>query len=112
MARGIRLEFEDQRSIAFGGVGANYAIIGTVFANPLRILIVDNLTDADLQFSLGGVNDHFMVAALSSKVIDISSNSVNSSEFYIAKNQGLYVKRIGTPTTGNVYLSAIYAAGD
>lgn len=109
---GRRLLFEAQRSIAFGSIGAGYADIGTVMANPIRMIMIDNLTDANLQFSIDGTNDHFVVAANSGKVLDLTANKVDRTGFVLAEGTAISVKRIGTPTTGSVYLSVMYGRGD
>lgn len=112
MGYGIRLQFEAQRSIAFGGIGANYALIGSVFTHPIRFLLIDNLTDADLQFSLDNNNDHFVLAAMSGKVFDVTANKVRDDGFFIPEGGVVAVKQIGVPASGNVYVSVAYAAGD
>lgn len=104
----IRVAFEGQRSLAFGSISGTYAGVGTAFSNPIRMLEVQNLTDADLQFSVDGVNDHFVVAANQAKIYDFSSNKTSSTGLYIAEGDRIYVKTIETPTEKAVYVTAIY----
>ncbi len=113
MAYGIELRAESQDSIAAASIGASYSAIGnTPFQHPMRLLIFQNLTDALLQFSFDGVNDHFPLAANSTLIIDLMTNSSQPSGFFASVGTQLMVKRIGTPTTGSVYVSAFYAKGD
>jgi len=104
----IRLAFEAQRSLAFGSIGATYTGVGTSFSNPVRQLLIVNLTDADLQFSLDGVTDHFVIPATTSIIYDITANKTQDAGFYAAQGDRLYVKTLETPTEKSVYLSLIY----
>lgn len=108
MAKEIRLAAETLRSLAFGSIGAAYAGVGTRFNNPIRIFFAQNMTNASLMFSLDGVNDHFALPAGGFLLLDITGNKANSQGFYIAEESRLYVKEIGNPTSGSVYLSLFY----
>lgn len=107
---GIRLQFEPQRSLAAASVGAGYTAVGTALLNPARQFKIDNFTDVLLQFSIDGVHDHFTLNSGQSFIEDITTNASNESKgFYLGKGTILYVKEIGTPTTGSVYFSVMYA---
>ncbi len=106
----IRARFEEQRSLAFGSITSTYAGVGTSLSNPARLIMIDNLTDADLQFSLDGITDHFVVARRSGKVLDLSANQAREQGFYLSEGDRLYVKEIGNPTSGSVYFSVMYGA--
>lgn len=103
-----RLQAEPIRSLAAGSVVAGYAAIGTAFANPVRILIINNLTDEDVMISFDGTNDHLAISGPGSFVLDITSNKAVANALYVAKGTIVYAKRIGTPTSGSVYVSAFY----
>ena len=110
MAREIRLAAETIRSLAFGSIGAAYAGVGTRFDHPVRIFFVQNMTDESLMFSLDGVNDHFALPQGGFLLLDVTGNKANTQGFYIAESTRLYVKEIGNPTSGSVYLSLFYGA--
>ncbi|MDX1532863.1 MAG: hypothetical protein R3230_01500 [Nitrosopumilaceae archaeon] len=112
MAYGKRLLFEDLRSIAFGATGAAYVAVGSALAHPIRAFKIDNFMDADMMFSIDGVNDHFVLHASSSWIQDISMNAPMNSPFFMAQGDILYVKRIGVPASGSVYFSVLYGKGD
>jgi len=111
MASAIKLRAEAQRSLAAASVGASYTAIGTEVANIVRLMIVQNYTDALLQFSFDGVVDHFVLPSGGQLIIDVTTNDFNGQGFFISIGTLMSVKRIGTPTTGSVYVSAFYAGG-
>lgn len=110
MARGlsIRSKFESIRTLAHGSIGAAYSAIGTPFQHPIRQFILTNLTDAALYFSLDGVNDHLVLPQSGYFVSDIASNKTQNTGLYLAKGDKFYVKEIGSPSSGAVYLSVMY----
>lgn len=111
MAQGIELRSEAQRSLAAASIGAAYANIGTPLARIVRVLIVQNYTDALLQFSFADGVDHFVLPAGGQLILDVTTNEIaNSMGFFISKGTQLQVKEIGTPTTGAVYVSTFYAS--
>lgn len=108
MSLAIRMLAEPVRSIAFGSISGTYAGIGAFFANPIRILLVQNLSDALLMFSLDGLDDHFPVNADSFVLLDVTANKTIDQGAFFAQGTRVYVKEIGTPSTGSVYVSVFY----
>lgn len=107
----VRLLFEPVRSLAFGGISGTYAAIGTAFAFPSRQTFIQNLTDATLMFSIDGINDHFPLPSSGFFLNDITSNRTEmGGSFCLAQGTIIYVKTIGTPGTGSVYVSTAYGA--
>lgn len=105
----IRLKIEPQRSIAFGSISGTYTGIGTPYNHPVRLYMLQNFTDAQLQFSWDGVNDHFPLGVGGSMIIDITSNkSSTGGIFAAAEGDRTYVKTIDAPTSGSVYLTIFY----
>ncbi len=107
-AAAIRFTPEPLRSLAFGSIVAGYTAIGTALANPVRILLLQNFTDKTLTFSFDGVDDHVVLSLGGYLLIDVTANKSLSGGFYLAQGKIIYVKRLGTPTTGSVYLSVFY----
>lgn len=101
----LRFQPEPIRSVLWSGTGAGYVQIGGSLVKPVRIIDMQNLTDAAMMFSFDGVEDHFALPANGYKILDIKSN-----DLYIAEYTKIYVKRIGVPTSGSVYVSVIYGA--
>lgn len=107
----IRLLCEPIRTLGFAGIVAGYTGVGTPLLNPCRIVYVQNLTDASVMFSMDGVNDHFILPASGYMILDVTGNSMtNLQGFYISKGQRFYVRQVGAPTLGGVYISAFYGA--
>lgn len=104
----IRLRPETVRTLAAASVIAGYTAVGTAFIAPSRILILQNLTDEDVMFSFDGTNDHVAVPGPGSFVLDITSNKGVAGSLFIAEGTIIYVRRIGTPTTGSVFVSTFY----
>lgn len=102
-----RFRSEELKSIAFGSIVANYAIIDSAFSNPISKIYVLNNTDALLLFSFqGSTEDHFVLPSLGFLLLDITIEA--NSPDYLPIGSALYVKRSETPTSGSVYLTAFY----
>ena len=107
----IKLLCEPQRTLAFGAIVAGYTGIGTSLNYPARMLLFQNLTNALLQFSFDGVNDNFPLPAGGLFVLDVTTNTMtNLQTFSAPKGQRFYVKQIGVPTSGAVYVNSFYGS--
>lgn len=104
----IRLLPEEIREIGFAAIGAAYMGVGTAFEHPIRILFLQNLTNAVLMFSFDGITDHVPLPNNGFLLLDVSSNKTTSAGFYIGQGTRIYVKQVGVPTGGSVYLSSFY----
>jgi len=112
MSFGVRMVPDTLRSLAFGGIGANYAPVGSVFAHPMRLINIQNLTDAILLFSFDGVTDHVIVPNESGIIYDFCTNRVGMAGAMISNGTTMYVKQSGVPTSGSVYISCFYGFGE
>lgn len=110
MSLAIRLLAEPVRSLAAASIGAAYMGIGTALVHPSRIILVQNLTDAALMFSIDGINDHFALPEGGFLLLDVSTNQTHTQGFFISQGQRFYVKEIDVPLTGSVYFSTFYGA--
>lgn len=108
----IRVAFENLRSLAFGSISGTYVGVGTPFENPVRLICIDNATNANILVSTNGTDDHTFVAANGFKLFDLGTNrSETGSTLEIPSNTRVYVKQeSGAPTSGTVYVTAIYAS--
>ena len=112
-ASSVRVAYDDLRTLAFGGIGAAYAAVGTAFTNPVRLIKVTNSTNQDLLISFDGVSDKDISPAQSQYVYDYGSNKADAGGLMEQPiGNRVYVKRAGLvdPTSGTVYVTVIYAA--
>lgn len=107
----IRILAEPVRSLAFGSIGGAYMGIGTSLSNPSRILYLLNDTNATLMFSYDGITDNQPLPASSAIILDLTANRTQTGgAAFIAEGTRIYVKQVGTPTSGSVYVSTYYGS--
>jgi hypothetical protein len=107
----IELRVDPQRSLAAGSITGSYTAIGTAFERPMRIVKIQNLADATLQFSFDGVTDHITLPENGFLLIDVTANQADARGFFVSVGTTIYAKQLGVPTTGAVYVTAMYARG-
>ena len=108
-----KVYFDTLRSLAFGGISAVYAAVGSALTVEPRIMCITNKTQGDMIFSISSSNadGNLFVAAGSFKLFDLTANLVPGKDdnFVIAKGTQFYVKQVTAPVSGSVYLEFIYA---
>jgi len=106
-----RVQLEPIRSLAFGGISASYAAVGTPFDNPCRLICFTNNTEGDVFFSRDGSTDELFLAAGSFKLFDVQTNvrPTGESASVFEKGTQWYVKQIESPVSGSVYIETMYA---
>ena len=104
----IRIACEPLRSLAFGSISGTYAAIGTAFANPARILLVQNFTDVQMIFSFDGINDNFTLPSNGFLLLDLTANKTVTQGAFIAEGTTIYVSTGGSPSLGAVYVTTFY----
>lgn len=109
-AHSIRLVPEPVRTLGFAAIDVGYVGIGTTITNPVRILRIQNLTDAVLWFSYDGVNDHEVLSSNSFLLLDITANKSREQGYYLAEGTRVYVRQYGIPTMGDVHVTVYYGA--
>ncbi len=91
-----------QRSVAAASITASYTLVGTVFGEAVISLIIVSTLDQAVQISLDGTTDFIPVVVGATIVLDIKANVAAFGGW-----RGVYVKEIGNPTTGSLYIGAI-----
>jgi hypothetical protein len=104
----IRIVPEPLRSLVYSSLSGTYMSIGTALANPSRILLVQNLTDAQVTFSFDGVNDNFTLPSEGFILLDLTANKTVSQGAFVAEGTVIYAMTGGTPTMGSVYVTTFY----
>lgn len=92
-----------QRAAAFGAITSSYTLVGAVFtASPVFLYIMSTLDQA-VQISWDGVTDAIAVPVGSTVPvyipIDLKANGIAMSGQF-----GVYVKEIGNPGAGSLYV--------
>jgi hypothetical protein len=103
-----KFRIEAVKTLAFGAIGVNYAKIGASYAYPISKLYILNSTDAALYFSLDGVLDQIVLPASGFIMLDITMDP--NTPDYLPTGDSIYVKRLGAPGSGSVYVSAFYGS--
>lgn len=96
-----------QISYAAASITASYTLAGS-FTSPAEMMYILSTLDDSVQVSFDGINDHISVPKGSDKFVLIPINFKTNNT--ALPNPSIYVKRIGTPTTGGLNVSAFSAA--
>lgn len=99
------------RTLAAGSISGTYAILGSAFSHQMRLVKLTNNTNGDLTFSFDGVLDNIFIPSGGFTLFDLTTNHTsNEPTFIFQSGTQFFVK--GTPSTGSVYLEAIYGQGE
>lgn len=108
-----KVYFDTLRTLAFGGISAAYAAVGTALTVNPRIMCITNRTAGDMIFSTNNTitAGQLFVPSGSFKLFDLTANLVPGKDdsFVIAAGTIMYVKQVTAPTSGAVYIEYIYA---
>lgn len=107
-----RVYFDTLRSLAFGGISAVYAAVGSATTVEPRIIVVTNNTQGDMIFSDDNTNadGKWFVKAGTSRVLDLQANMNPEKDdaFVMAQGVTIYVKQSTAPVSGAVYVEYTY----
>jgi hypothetical protein len=108
-----KVYFDTLRSLGFASISATYAAVGSAFTVNPRIICITNKTAGDMIFSVdnGNADGNLFIPAGSFKLFDLTANMVPGKDdnFVIAEGTQFYVKQVTAPTSGAVYIEALYA---
>lgn len=90
-----------QKTLAAAGISNTYAIVDSVFAQPVVLLIIVSTLDQAVQLSWDGTTDAIPLPAGGTIIIDFKSDNIVFPGTY-----GVYAKEIGNPATGTLYVGA------
>jgi hypothetical protein len=113
MSSAKKVYFDTLRSLAFGGISAVYAAVGSALTVNPRIMCITNKTAGDMIFSTDNTNTdgQLIVPAGSFKLFDFTANLVPSHDdnFVMPIGTIMYVKQATAPVSGAVYIEYVYA---
>ncbi len=96
------------RTLAFGGISGTYAVVGSVFSFPVKLICFTNNTDGDVFFSDNGTANQLFVAAGSFKLFDFTSNrNALQPVWALPTGTQFYVKQSTAPSKGAVYIECL-----
>lgn len=112
MAYPKEVNYDPRRSLAFGGIGAAYAQVGTSFTRPVRLIKLVNTSNQAMDVSADGVVDHDILPANAFYLYDLTSNKVRDEGAFFRVGYGVWVKSTSgvAPTSGAVYAVVICGA--
>jgi hypothetical protein len=111
----VAARFDAYKQLTFSGISSTYAAVGTPWSHYMRMFRLVNTTNQNMIFSVDQVNNNFYVPANSFVVWDITAGSIpNKDGVECILNTQWYVKQDGatSPTSGSVFVEAIYAQGE
>lgn len=109
---GIKAKFEPVRVSLYSDIESGYSEkVGGPLENGARVIYILSTVNAPLMFSTDGFNDHFAIAASGYIVLDVTTNHlINEEGWFFPVGTQFYVRNLGSPTSGDVYLSVIYGS--
>lgn len=101
------------RTLAAGSITGTYTAIGTPFGHLIRLLKVVNNTNADIIISYDGVTDNDFIPAASFYLYDGNTNkNLPDSRYVFQINTTMYARSTGSPSTGAIYVVALFGQGE
>lgn len=105
-----RANFDEIRTLAFGGISGTYASVGTPSDYPIRGVCFTNDTQGSVYFTDDVTKDKIFVKAGAFKLWDVQSN-INpqfDDKFVLPVGTQFSVKQIAAPVSGSVYVEILY----
>ncbi len=107
-----RAFFDEMRVLAFGGISAAYADVGTASTKEIRGFSISNNTQGDMIFSddTGAANGKWFVKSGSFKLWDVQSNMNpnRDDKFPLPVGTQFSVKQLTAPVSGAVYIEILF----
>jgi hypothetical protein len=103
------------RTKLYSAITGVYTPVGAAFTHSLRMFRLINNTDGDMYFSVTDGNSsqfNFFLPANSFVLYDVAANSGMDSNARLANGTQFYVMYATEPTTGSVYVEALYGKGE
>lgn len=109
MAEGARFLPAILQELGYAGIVSDGFILVGGFDQPVRNILIQNLTDQLLIFSWDAINAHFVLPSCSDWAIDVGTNRGTSNTASIPAGYGVYAKAYSTlPTSGSAFVSYFY----
>lgn len=103
-----RIKPDTIRQIAGSALTTSYQVIGSAITHPTRIIKFTNTCNVDCSISWDGTNLNEYVPAGSFLLLDLTANTITTSQCVIPIGTTIYAKSTGSGT-GVLYMSTYYA---
>lgn len=105
------VNYDTLRTLAFGGITGAYALVGTRFARPVRLIKLVNTTNKTVTISADGVTDNDILPSNSFYLYDLTANKVRDEGAFFKVGSGVFVKSTDGVAPGSGAVYAIVIAG-
>lgn len=115
MTQSIVVQWDTLRVLPAAGIGNLYEPVGDPFEHVARLLIMQNLTDVQIFISDNGSDDKLTLPSGGQIILDyMSDKSATGGYFGQSVGTQIFIADDGVhpATTGNFYVSVIYAKGE
>jgi hypothetical protein len=100
------------RTKGFAAITNSFTTVGNPLTHSCRIFRIINATDADMIFSIDGLNNQFYLPANSFVLYDLATNAEKGSEMFVLEiGTQFYVKFVAAPSKNSVAIEVIYGRG-
>jgi len=106
-----RAEFDEIRTLAFGGISGTYADVGTPLAVLTRGFCIVNNTEGDLMFTDDTTKDKHFLKSQSFRLWDVQSNENAQFDDKCVRPIGTQwsVRQLTAPLSGSFYIETLSA---
>lgn len=108
----VIVSVDSYRSLAFGSISGTFAAVGSAFAHPMRLVKIVNTCDADMIISFDGTSLNDYIPAESFALYDLCTNEVENGGWFFRTGTQVYVKQASAPSSGSVFVIAMYGQGE
>jgi hypothetical protein len=100
------------QSLPAVSISSSYNQVAALY-HPTRLLKIVNTCNADVFISFDGSTDNDYVPAGGFTLYDCTTNKTNNTTYFVfQRGTGIYVRSTGAPSSGAVYVVAIYGNGE
>ena len=104
-------DFDEIRSLAFGGISGTFASVGTPSTKEIRGICLTNDTEGSMMFTNNITKDKVFVKSGSFKLWDIQSNKSNRTDRSgLPVGTQISVRQLAAPISGSVYVEFLVDA--
>ena len=122
MSFSLPVRIDTLRTVANASISASYVAFGSALTHRARVVKITNNTDGDMFIGVNSVGpapasdgsaDNDFVPAGGFVLYDFTSNSASGgSPFVFQQRTQFWVRQSTAPTTGDIYMTVVFAKGE